>query len=163
MNCNTPYISEPPYLPYRMNSISTNICTSPMSLRHMRISMALSHLSVCLCRHNLSSGMCILHWLHHGSGVRPSCRIVILEFQCLCHLYMKRSLGLPGLCALARHCSNSHATDVITCGKETTYVSDPPPPTSTPGSMPQISHEIYPCAGRATILPFLPCIPHNLP
>ena len=42
------------------------------------------------------------------------------------------SLSLPGLLALAGHPSNRNATNFSTRVKYTTYVSGPPPPTSTP-------------------------------
>ena len=76
--------------------------------------------------------MCIPHWSHCGSVITPPCIITILDFQCL---YMKFSLNLPGLCALSGHHSTRHNTDVMMRGKDTTYVSIPPPQTFTPGSV----------------------------
>ena len=129
LNCATPSIRSYPYLPYNLNSISPNLCASLTSLRHRRIFVALSHLSVFLCHPNLATGMCIPHWSHHGSGVGLSCRIVIFDFQ---YMYMKCSLSLPRLCAPTRHPSTVHATDFNTLGKDTTYISSPPLLTSTP-------------------------------
>ena len=83
LNCNTLSTRSPPYLPYRLKSISPNICASSKSLRRRRISVALSHLAVCLCCNNLSAGICIPYWLHLGSDVGTSCGIVILDFQFL--------------------------------------------------------------------------------
>ena len=100
-----------------------------MSLHCSHISVALSHLSVCMCCHNLSSGMCIPYWLHRGSGIGTFYRISIMDFQCM---YMKLSLSLTGLYALSGNPSTSHAADFNTHEKDTTYVSGPPPPTSTP-------------------------------
>ena len=85
--------------------------------------MALSHLAVFLCSHNLSTGMFILHWLHRRSGIGTSCRIEISYFQCL---YMKLSLSIPGLYAPSWHPSTENSTGVNMRWEETTYVSAPP-------------------------------------
>ena len=45
---------------------------------------------------------------------------------------MKFSLRLPGLFALSGHFSNGHTIKFSNRRKDTTYVSIPPPPTSTP-------------------------------
>ena len=90
--------------------------------------MALSHQSVCQCRHNLSTDICIMYWSHRGSGVGTSCRITIFYFLCL---YMKYSLSLPGLCEIYGHPSTGHAVDVNKIVKDSTYVSVPSLPIST--------------------------------
>ena len=73
--------------------------------------------------------MCIPQWSHCGRGVGISCRISIFAFQLR---YIKCSLSLPELYVLAGHPSIGHATDFNNRGKETMYVSGPPPTTSTP-------------------------------
>ena len=128
LNCSTPSTNSSPSPSHMLNSISPDLCYSSNSLHCRHISVSLSNLSICMFRPNLAAGMCILHWSHCGIGVRTSCRISILDFQCL---YMNFSLSLHGLCVLAVHPSTGNTTDVNTCGKDTTYVSDPPPPMFT--------------------------------
>ena len=57
-----------------------------MSLHHSRIYVALSHLVVCLCLSSIAAGIYMPQLVHHGSCDGTSCRMYILEFQCL---YMK--------------------------------------------------------------------------
>ena len=120
-----------------MNSIYPNISSISASLHHKRIYITLSHMAILLCLPRYSSGMCIPQWLHRERGSGPSFRILILAFQCR---LMRFSLNLTELCALARHPSTRHANDFNTSGKDTTYVSSPLPPMSTP---PGIWHEYF--------------------
>ena len=99
------------------------------SLYQNRIYVAWPYLYICLCFSSLASGIFILKLGHRGSGVSTSWIISTLDFHCLC---MKCLRSLTGLCALAGIPSTGHATYVITRGNDTTYVSNPPPPTSTP-------------------------------
>ena len=112
-----------------MNSIYPNISSISASLHHKPIYITLSHMAILLCIPRYSSGMCIPQWLHRERGSGPSFRILILAFQCR---IMGFSLNLTELCALARHPSTRHANDFNTSGKDTTYVSSPLPPMSTP-------------------------------
>ena len=121
--------ATPPSLPYNMKSIYLKLSVISMPLCHKHISVSLSHLDVLLRPHSRAAGMCIPQWLHRGRGYGTSCSITIFAFQCR---YIKLSLIIPWLCALYGHPSTGHVTEFNTRGKDTTYVSSPPPLTSTP-------------------------------
>ena len=125
----TPSTRTSPSLPNNLNSISPHFSYISTSIHPIWISVAFSHLDVCLCFISCTAVVCIPQWSHCGSGSGPSSIISAFDFQCL---YMKCYLSIPWLFALASHPSTRHSTYFITLRKETKYVSGPPPPTYTP-------------------------------
>ena len=119
----------PPSSPYRMNFNSPHLTAISTYLCLSLLSVVLFYLSVHLCLNSLASVIWIWHRSHIGSGSGPSCKISTFDFQCQ---HMKWSLSLPGLFYLARHTSTGHSTGFKIRGKDTTYVSEPPPPASNP-------------------------------
>ena len=128
-NSSIPSISESPYLQYKLNSISPDLYAISTYHHHRNISVELYHLFICICLHNPVSSMFILHWYQRSIGASISCRIKIMEFQCL---YMKCFLSITGFCDLAGHPSTGNSTYFNTHSKDTTYISVQPPPMSAP-------------------------------
>ena len=112
-----------------MKSISPHLSSISTSLYIIRIYVTFLHIAVHMCFIRRSSGIWIPHKLYCGSGSGPSCIISNFAFQCQC---TRCYLSLPELFSLVRHLSTSYAIDFSTRGKDTTYVSVPPPSTYTP-------------------------------
>ena len=73
--------------------------------------------------------MCIPQWLHHGSRVGTSYKITTLAFL---GQYMKCYLSLRSTFISFIFTCRLNEMKVNTLGKDITYVSGTPPPTSTP-------------------------------
>ena len=110
------------YIPPHVSDISTSLC-------RILLSIALWHLSDCLCFKIMAAVMCMPHWSHCGNGSGPSFMMSTFDFQCR---YMKFSLSLPRVFALAGHTSTGHSTDFRIRRNGILYISVPPSPTSTP-------------------------------
>ena len=128
LKCSTPSTRSSPSFPYYLKSVYPDLSIISVSLRFKLISVSLSLMAVILCLHIRATSICILQWLHRGRGKGPYCRIVFFSFQCG---YIKFSLIIPGFCSLSVHPSTRHSPYFNTYGNYTTYVSVPPPPTST--------------------------------
>ena len=111
LNYVAPSTSSSNSLQNRLTFISTDLWSDSTSLCRNCISVAWSHLPVCLCFSSLAAVIRISQLGHRCSGFGPPCNVGTLAFQCL---YMKCSRSLPSFCALARHPSTRHATNVRT-------------------------------------------------
>ena len=92
--------------------------------------------------------------MHIFSSSCTYCIIFTLDFQCI---YMKFYLSLPGLFYLARHTSTGHSIKLNTHGKDATFVSSTPLPTSTLCYVTGIFHVTSTCGDRGR----MPSLPPN--
>ena len=129
LNWSTPSTSSLSCLTFRMNYIPPDWCANSTSLLLNCISAALTHLLVWLCFFSISTGMCMPKLSHLGDVNVSYCIISILSFQ---WLYIKCPQSRTVLCIRGGNSSTRHVTAVRMFGNDTTYVSVPPPLTSTP-------------------------------